>query len=156
MADEPNDTNQTAGTTPPAPSAPPLVPPPPAPGQPRVPLAQSPAEPGWWQASDGWWYPPESRPGAGVTPGASMPPAYGYPQGAQPKSRTTAGILGIFLGGFGVHRFYLGYTGIGIAQIAVTIFTCGLGALWGTIEGIMILVDSPSFATDANGVPLVK
>jgi hypothetical protein len=111
-------------------------------------MAQAPAEPGWWQASDGWWYPPESR------PGAVAPVPYGY--GPPGKSRTTAGILGILLGGFGVHRFYLGYTGIGIAQIAVTILTCGIGALWGFIEGIMILVDSPSFATDANGVPLVK
>jgi len=146
VADEPNDANQAGGATP---SAPP-VPPPPAPGQPRAPLAQAPLEPGWWQSSDGWWYPPESQ------PGVLVPPAYGYAQGAQPKSRTTAGILGILLGGFGVHRFYLGYTGIGIAQIAVTIVTCGIGAIWGLIEGIMILVDSPTFATDARGVPLVK
>ena len=50
------------------------------------------------------------------------------------KSRLVAGLLGIFLGGFGVHRFYLGWTGIGIAQIVVTILTCGLGALWGLVE----------------------
>jgi TM2 domain-containing membrane protein YozV len=114
-------------------------------------MAQQPSEPGWWQASDSWWYPPESQ--AAAAPGSSVQPAYGYPQG---KSRTTAGILGIFLGGLGVHRFYLGYTGIGIAQIAVTIVTCGFGAIWGFVEGILILTDSPSFATDANGVPLVK
>ena len=150
MADEPSDANQTAAATPPVP----VAPPPAAPGQPRAPMAQQPSEPGWWQASDSWWYPPESQ--AGAAPGASVQPAYGYPQGAQPKSRTTAGILGILLGGFGVHRFYLGYTGIGIAQIAVTIVTCGIGAIWGFVEGILILTDSPSFATDANGVPLVK
>ena len=149
MADEPSDANQTAAATPPVP----VAPPPAAPGQPRAPMAQQPAEPGWWQASDSLWYPPESRAGVAATPGASVQPAYGYPQG---KSRTTAGILGILLGGFGVHRFYLGFTGIGIAQIAVTIVTCGLGAIWGFVEGILILTDSPSFATDANGVPLVK
>jgi TM2 domain-containing membrane protein YozV len=120
-------------------------------------MAQQPSEPGWWQASDGLWYPPESQAGGALAaPASGVQPAYGYPQGAQPKSRTTAGILGIFLGGLGVHRFYLGYTGIGIAQIAVTIVTCGFGAIWGFVEGILILTDSPSFATDANGVPLVK
>ena len=37
------------------------------------------------------------------------------------KSKLAAGLLGIFLGSFGVHRFYLGFIGIGIAQIAVTL-----------------------------------
>ena len=53
-----------------------------------------------------------------------------------------------------MHRFYLGYTSIGIIQIVVTILTCGVGALWGLVEGIMILVGSPSFQTDASGRPL--
>ena len=66
------------------------------------------------------------------------------------KSRLTAGLFGLFLGGFGVHRFYLGYTGIGIAQIAVTIVTFGVGALWGFIEGILILCKS-GITKDANG-----
>ena len=57
----------------------------------------------------------------------------------QDKSRLTAGLLGIFLGSIGVHRFYLGYTSIGVLQILVTIATFGLGALWGMIEGVLIL-----------------
>ncbi|MCD9624043.1 TM2 domain-containing protein [Rhabdothermincola sp. EGI L10124] len=65
-----------------------------------------------------------------------------------------AGLLGIFLGGLGVHRFYLGYTNIGIIQIVVTVLTCGLGSIWGLVEGIMILARSQSFLTDAEGVPL--
>src|SRR5438874_8753083 len=69
------------------------------------------------------------------------------------KSKLVAGLLGIFLGGFGVHRFYLRYTGIGIAQIVVTIFTCGAGALWGLIEGILILAGS-TITTDADGKTL--
>lgn len=69
------------------------------------------------------------------------------------KSKIAAGLLGIFLGGWGVHNFYLGFTGKGIAQIFVTIFTCGFGAIWGLIEGIMILTGSIN--TDANGNPLV-
>jgi TM2 domain-containing membrane protein YozV len=68
------------------------------------------------------------------------------------KSRIAAGILGIVLGGLGIHRFYLGYIGIGIAQIAVTLVTCGIGALWGFIEGILILTGS--IDKDAKGQPL--
>ncbi len=70
------------------------------------------------------------------------------------KSNMAAGLLGIFLGGFGVHRFYLGYTGIGVAQIFVTLFTCGAGALWGFIEGILILTGS-TIVADASGKPLI-
>ena len=71
------------------------------------------------------------------------------------KSRTTAGILGILLGGFGAHNFYLGKHGIAVVQIIVTIVTCGLGHFWGLIEGILILTKSPSYSTDAMGRPLV-
>ena len=70
------------------------------------------------------------------------------------KSKMAAGLLGIFLGGFGVHRFYLGYTGIGVAQIFVTLFTCGVGHLWGFIEGILILTGS-TIVADASGKPLI-
>jgi TM2 domain-containing membrane protein YozV len=65
-----------------------------------------------------------------------------------------AGLFGIFLGGFGVHRFYLGYTNIGIIQIIVTVLTCGLGHIWGLVEGIMILTGAEQFRTDAEGRPL--
>lgn len=67
------------------------------------------------------------------------------------KSKMTAGLLGLLLGGFGVHRFYLGNVGIGIAQIAVTLITCGAGALWGFIEGILILAGEWK---DKDGNPL--
>jgi hypothetical protein len=69
------------------------------------------------------------------------------------KSRLTAGMLGIFLGAFGVHRFYLGFTSIGVLQILVTIATCGVGGLWGIIEGGLILGGS-GIKTDADGRPL--
>lgn len=70
---------------------------------------------------------------------------------ATQKSKLTAGLLGIFVGGLGVHNFYLGYTGKAIAQIVLS--CCfGIGAIWGFIEGIMILTGS--IDKDANGVPL--
>lgn len=72
---------------------------------------------------------------------------------ASAKSKMAAGLLGIFLGGFGVHNFYLGYTGKAVAQLLITLLTCGIGAaisgVWGLIEGIMILTGSIN--TDADG-----
>ena len=66
--------------------------------------------------------------------------AYG-PKGE--KSKIAAGLLGIFLGAFGIHNFYLGYTGKAIAQLLITLVSCFIlspvSAIWGLIEGIMIL-----------------
>ena len=36
---------------------------------------------------------------------------------ASPKSRLVAALLAFFLGGFGIHEFYLGKTGAGIAML---------------------------------------
>lgn len=83
-------------------------------------------------------------------------PAWGYngppPAATAPKSRITAGVLGLFLGWCGVHRFYLGFTGIGVAQIIVTVVTLGIGGLWGFIEGILYL--AKVLDADATGRPL--
>ena len=72
--------------------------------------------------------------------------------GSGEKSKMAAGLLGVFLGPLGIHRFYLGYTSIGIAQIVVTVVTLGVGGLWGFIEGILILTGTIN--TDAKGNPL--
>lgn len=69
---------------------------------------------------------------------------------ANSKSKLTAGLLGIFLGGLGVHNFYLGYTGKAIAQILLSCI--GVGQIWGLIEGILILCGK--IDKDANGNPL--
>lgn len=71
----------------------------------------------------------------------------------QRKSKLVAGILGILLGWLGAHRFYLGYTAIGVVQIVVTICTGGIGGLWGIVEGVLILVGS-MITSDAEGRPL--
>lgn len=80
------------------------------------------------------------------------------------KSKMAAGLLGIFLGQWGVHNFYLGYTGKAVAQLLLSIFgyillfvvvgffMVAAAGIWGLIEGIMIL--SGSINTDANGNPL--
>ena len=75
----------------------------------------------------------------------------------QAKSKMAAGLLGIFLGCFGVHNFYLGYTGKAVGQLLISVLSCFIlspvSAIWGLIEGIMIL--SGSINTDAQGNELV-
>lgn len=56
-------------------------------------------------------------------------------------------LLCFFIGGLGIHRFYVGKTGTGIAQL-LTFGGCGI---WWLIDFIMILVGS---FTDANGNPI--
>jgi len=78
-----------------------------------------------------------------------------YPVGVnyeRQKSRTVAGLLGIFLGTFGAGRFYLGYTGIGVAQLVVSLLTFGAGAIWGLVDGIIILAGGVK--TDSRNIPL--
>jgi TM2 domain-containing membrane protein YozV len=68
------------------------------------------------------------------------------------KYKYLAGILGLVLGGAGVHRLYLGYYGIALAQLAVTVLTAGYGLLWGFVEGVLILAGH--LDKDAQGRPL--
>ena len=69
------------------------------------------------------------------------------------KSRMVAGILGIVFGAFGVHNFYLGYTGKAVAQLLISVLTCFLlspiAYIWGLIEGILILAGNIN--EDAEG-----
>ncbi len=72
------------------------------------------------------------------------------------KSKIAAGILGILLGGLGIHNFYLGFTGKALAQLLISVLSCGAlsfaSCVWGLVEGILILTGSIN--CDANGVPL--
>ena len=56
------------------------------------------------------------------------------------KSKTTAGLLAIFLGGFGAHKFYLGKIKTGILYL-IFCWTY-VPAIIGFIEGIMYLTAS--------------
>lgn len=56
--------------------------------------------------------------------------------------KVIAGVLGILIGGFGVHKFVLGYTTEGIITIVITLVTCGVGHIIGLIEGIIYLTKS--------------
>lgn len=85
---------------------------------------------------------------------------------ANAKSKIAAGLLAIFLGQFGVHNFYLGYTQKAVIQLVLTIvgyilccvvvgiFFIMATSIWGLIEGIMILVGKIN--VDGKGIPLVE
>lgn len=104
-----------------------------------------------------------SNPGATICTRCGVAFPIPIPAGMQ-KSKIAAGILGIFLGAFGVHNFYLGYTSKAVAQLIMTIvgfftaiFIIGIFAMiaasiWGLVEGIMILCGS--IPTDSAGIPL--
>lgn len=99
----------------------------------------------------------QTMPGAAVclNCGVALAPAPCVYQGQQ-KSKIAAGLLGIFLGCFGVHNFYLGYTGKAVAQLLLTLLSCGVlgvvSEIWSFIEAIMILAGSIN--VDAKGIPL--
>ena len=120
------------------------------------------------QQQPGYGYPQggaPQQPGYGYPQGAPQQPGYGYPPpppgtytgdpsapyGVDPygrpyseKSKVTAGVLQLLLGGFGVGRFYTGHTGIALGQL----FTCGGLGIWALIDAIMLLAGNQ---TDAQG-----
>jgi TM2 domain-containing membrane protein YozV len=119
-------------------------PPPPMP-QPQYPQQQYP------QYAN---FPPQ-----GMVPYAAfgMDPTTGIPYSE--KQKLAAGLLQIFLGKFGVGRFYTGHTGLAIAQLCTCVagiwilswFTCGATVaviLWPIIDGIVILSTK---STDSDG-----
>jgi TM2 domain-containing membrane protein YozV len=108
---------------------------------------------------------PQAQPqqgGQGYAPQSYPLPHHQVVVQRQPKSRVAAGLFGIFLGGLGIHRFYLGYTAIGLIQLLGCLFLglFSLGILsfaigiWGFIEGILILARTDYFRVDAHGIPL--
>ncbi|MHC4841227.1 MAG: TM2 domain-containing protein [Planctomycetota bacterium] len=94
---------------------------------------------------------PQGAPQAGYDPNAP----FGYDRQGRPysdKQKLVAGLLQILLGGFAVGRFYIGDNKTAIWQLVVTWITCGMGALWPLIDGIMMLTSDD--ICDANGRPL--
>ena len=87
-----------------------------------------------------------------MLPDSPMPMQYvGSPGGKPPGSekKVLTGVLGIVLGGLGVHKFILGYTTEGVIMLVdyiVGLFLCGIPslavAIIGIIEGIMYLTKS--------------
>lgn len=105
--------------------------------------------------------PPYGQPRPAGLPGPP-PGAYGVssttPYGIHPvtgipysdKSKLVAGLLQILLP-LGIGRFYIGDNKTGVIQLVVTLVTCGIGALWPFIDGIILLATD---SKDANGYML--
>tara|TARA_B100000809_G_C14630286_1_gene348280 strand:+ start:155 stop:385 length:231 start_codon:yes stop_codon:yes gene_type:complete len=64
------------------------------------------------------------------------------------KSKTTAILLCLFLGGIGVHRFYLGYTLFGVIQL----LTLGGLGIWALIDLVRIITGG---IKDSEGKDLI-
>ena len=98
-----------------------------------------------------------------AVPGYPNHGAHGF-DAMRPSSRNSivAAVLAVFLGTLGVHNFYLGFTTRGVVQLLVSIiggiFTCGMAtvaiAVWGFVEGVLLLAASPSRMYDGHGVIL--
>ena len=122
-------------------------------GQPAAAPYPQQADP-YAQQSYGYGYQPAPYAGYGAiaqVPGApwGVDPKTGLPYSE--KTKLAAGLLGIFLGGVGAGRFYTGHYGLAIAQLVVSVVTLGFGAIWGLIDGIMMLAGD---SKDSNGYPL--
>lgn len=74
------------------------------------------------------------------------------------RSKIVAAILAFFLGYLGIHNFYLGKTGKGVAQLLLTIsvFFCWISGIWAFIDFIMILCSKPGseYHQDGDGAEL--
>ena len=71
------------------------------------------------------------------------------------RNRWLAGALAMLLGSFGIHRFYLGFNGIGVLQVLLTVgsffWLAPAVAVWAFIEGILCFCGA---LKDADGLPL--
>jgi len=64
------------------------------------------------------------------------------------NKKHAAGLLAIFLGYLGIHKFVLGYNTAGLIMLLATVLTCGLAGfvmgVIGVIEGIIYFTKTPA------------
>ncbi len=99
------------------------------------------------------WKPLASFPEFHVTPPPAAPPVTVVGSGRKIEGadkKIAAGICGILIGGLGIHKFILGYSGEGVLMLVISIvggiLTCGVAstAMWviGLVEGIIYITKS--------------
>jgi TM2 domain-containing membrane protein YozV len=66
------------------------------------------------------------------------------------KSKVAAGLLAILLGGLGIHKFYLGYTGAGVIMLLLFIFGFILLALPTVVISVIALVEGIIYLTKTD------
>lgn len=119
-----------------------------APGQPMSGGFGAPGQPYQGQSYQG-------QPSSQQFYGQSGPPprAFSYASGVS-RQRSVYIILGLFLGGLGIHNFYAGYHGRGIAQLLINLLL-GWWLVFPAL-GVMIwvLIEICTVTDDADGVPM--
>lgn len=125
------------------------------PGQ-QVPPYGQPGHPGQPGSTGYYQAPPQPAYGNPYATGPQMPPQPnvapgGVPVGGVTKDHVAAGLLALFLGTLGVHKFYLGYNTAGFIMLAITVIgglMCGIGifamCVVSIIEGVLYLTKSQS------------
>ena len=82
------------------------------------------------------------------------PPTYQQPAASGGKVRMTAALLALLLGGFGIHKFYLGESGAGIVRLILTIIiiTWPVSAVLALIDAIKLFqMTDADFERQYNG-----
>jgi TM2 domain-containing membrane protein YozV len=96
-----------------------------------------------WKTGMTDWVPARQVPG--LFPAASEPPPLTVPDDVS-STKLAAGLCGILVGMFGVHKFVLNMNTPGIIMLVVSVATCGIGGtvMWviGIVEGVKYLVQS--------------
>lgn len=85
---------------------------------------------------------PAKQPARAVPKQSADPPRDELPPSS--RSRLVAGLLGIFLGPLGTHRFYLGYWVIGLLMLA----TGGGCGIWSLVDAVLVFLKK---VPDADG-----
>ena len=108
---------------------------------PRQFVQSQPAPQHSWQSG----YQPQMQPGIqSGTPCGTVPEST--------KSRVVYILLGLFLGGFGIHNFYAGRTGCGIMQLLITLGLGWLGAPL-LLVGVWVIIELFVVHKDGRGQP---
>lgn len=70
-----------------------------------------------------------------------------FSNGPSGKSRGVAGLLALFLGGLGLHYFYMNKTNAGVVFLLITLLSCGV---FGIVTQIIAIIQAVLFFTSTQ------